>query len=198
MSKTILTDVDGVILDWTQSFEDWIQNEKMPLEIFEDSLHDCTSIEEWLGVSREDATILIREFSKTDHFKSLPAFPDALVIIPALKKLGHNFIAITACDDTDESKSKREINLETVFPGVFEDVIFSGIDSKDGKRPYLKDWSDCYWVEDTHEHAVVGHDLGHTTFFVENDIRYPEVHNELIKINSWYDIFKHITGIDYE
>ena len=198
MTKTILTDVDGVVLDWTSPFEQWIENEKMPLEVFEISLFEYKSIEDWLGISKEDATNLITEFSLTDHFKSLPSFPDATVIIPELKKLGHNFVAITACDSSDQARMKREINLEKLFPGIFDDVIFTGLDNSLGKRPYLEKWSNCYWVEDTHEHAVVGNEVGHTVFFVENEIRYPTVHPDLIKINSWYDIFKHITGVDYD
>lgn len=199
MEKTILTDVDGVLLDWTTAFEMWIENDKFPFDTFETSLHDYSTIEDWLGITIEETGELIREFGNTEYFKKLPAYDDAIDVVNKLKQEGYSFVAITACDDDVNSIKNRKENLNLYFPNVFDEIIHTGLRSLHGKRPHLEKWQNCFWVEDTYKHALVGQDVGHKVFLMSGNrnMNLDEIHDEITLVDTWYDIYKNITGMDF-
>lgn len=193
MSKTILTDVDGVLLDYTGSFEDWILNVKFPAETIEESLYDFSTIEEWLGITLEESLKLIKEFNQTQYFSNLPSFEDAQEVVNCMKKEGYNFVAITACDDSEEAYAMRKRNLDKYFPNVFDDIIHTGLHSKEGKKPFLEKYKNAIWVEDTYKHALEGHKLGHKTFLMDGNRNLGiNVEDGITRVNSWWDIFENV------
>lgn len=180
--ETILTDVDGVLLDWTGAFEKWISHKNLRTY---GNLHN-TSLETWLDISEDDACDLVHSFNNTEEFGMLPAFSDAMATLPLLAKK-HQVIAITACDQSPESVERRTRNLEDYFPGVFSKVIHTGIRPSEGKRPYLNQYDDSYWVEDTLKHAIDGHHIGHETFLIDRYGRHKK-QDGIKLVESWFQI----------
>lgn len=194
MNKKILTDVDGVLLDYTSSFEEWIENEKYPAFVFEDSLHDFICIEEWLDISLAEALELINEFNESSYFSNIPAFEDAEKYVNKLKEDGYDFVAITACSSDENSLLARKRNLEKYFPGVFSEIIHTGLHSKQGKKPYLEQFEDCIWVEDTYKYALSGHEVGHKVYLMAGNRNLGVVPEfGITGVNSWEQIYFDLT-----
>ena len=89
--KTILTDVDGCLVDWNLVFRSWMNSNGYS------SIKTNTGlIEDQYSLPTKQVRMLITEFNKTDNIASLPAFDDSVLYVKKLTELGYKFICITS------------------------------------------------------------------------------------------------------
>lgn len=193
--KIILTDIDGVVLDFGSNFHSFladVKNIKIPLD--EWAAPDFWQTVEW---SDEDKQVFITEFAHSDYFRDLPAKECALDIFARLRDEGWRFIAITACITDHASQcydttwKNRADNLTRHFGPLFEELHLASWSA--GKRPFLQHYKPTWWVEDHVGHATEGHRIGHKSLIM-NSIRYKPEQNtqKLPLVNSWHDIYDFI------
>lgn len=185
--KIILTDIDGVVLDFASSFSPYIKdnhNHTGCLDSFFSEVHST-------GRHME----VVANFCMSDYFKSLEAKDCALSVLNDLRRDGWRFIAITACDTEYDkqclktSYQNRMDNLERHFPGVFEDMHFSKWST--GKGEILKRFAPTWWVDDRADHAYEGHEAGHSSIImrsVEVKIASMENPKNLPVVDDWFEI----------
>jgi len=110
-NKVILTDCDGVILDWLYAFDQWMAR------------HGYTVVEEGqyqmelkYGLERAEAKRLVRMFNESAAIRKLPPLRDAIKYVRKLhEEHGYIFHAITSLSKDQYACHLRTKNLRELF-----------------------------------------------------------------------------------
>ena len=190
-AKVILTDVDDALLDWSTPFIQWVRDNASRFTPICENLRDCENIEMWLNCNYAETRELIAEFNGNPdiwpHFKPLPEAQEG---IRRLAKAGYKFVAITACDQDDWTRTNRFNNLRTVFGDVFDTLHCVGLGGS--KNEYLARYRHTFWVEDNWSHAIHGAELGHKSFLIDYKHSRHHVDQRITRVTNWKDIADHI------
>jgi hypothetical protein len=109
----ILTDCDGVCLDWEYAFNIWMQEHGF-VEVEGSKLNYDMSIR--YGIPREQVIKLIRIFNESAAIGFLPAMRDATYYIKRLhEEHGYKFHAITSLSLDPNAQKLREMNIHKLF-----------------------------------------------------------------------------------
>ena len=191
LKKLILTDCDGVCLDWEYSFNVWMQEHGFE-EVPGSKLNYDMSIR--YNISKEQVVKLIRIFNESAAIGFLPAQRDATYYIKRLhEEYGYRFHAITSLSLDPNAQRLREMNLRKLFgKTAFERIVC--LDTGADKDEVLEEYegTGCFWVEDKIENAEVGYKLGLKSLLLEHghnmnhECPYPIVKN-------WKQIYHIIT-----
>jgi 5'(3')-deoxyribonucleotidase len=183
MKKVLLTDVDGVLVDWIGSFGKFAEKKGFNLKMPTPKTWEMT---EWFGETPEKIDELIKEFNGSESFASIPAFEDAQKIIPILAD-HYDIVAITCCSDDQKVVERRTKNLE-VFGVKFKDIHC--LPQTASKTDLLKSYSPTIWVEDRIEGAEAGHRLGHKSFLRKSTYNEMCSNKEIKIVSTWEEILK--------
>jgi hypothetical protein len=198
MEKIILTDCDGVILDWEWAFHVWMQEHGYVLKpegTISYYLHD-----HFEDLDQFEAKKLIRIFNESAAIGFLPSLRDATYYVKRLhEEHGFKFHCITSLSKDKNAQRLREMNIKKTFGSTaFEKFIF--LDTGADKDDVLKEYkgSNLYWIEDKPANADVGYELGLKSLLVEHG---HNMHHECAypMVKNWKQIYKIITqGEIYE
>ena len=186
----ILTDVDGVLLNWSQSYHWWMHRkgyrQVKPNEYFMDKCY---------GITSDEALELCTTFCESAAIGFLPPFRDAIKYVRKLhEEHGVVFHCITSMGTDPWAVKLREENLARVFgEGVFERVLCLGCgESKDAALERYRD-SDFVWVEDKASNAELGQKMGLNSFLLNHPYNTDYDLNESVtRVNNWKEIYDHI------
>jgi hypothetical protein len=189
--KIILTDCDGVLLDWEAAFHQWMAERDHTIKEYA-----VYNIARAYGIAKDEGKRLVKEFNESAWMGYLKAFRDARSGVGALYEAGYRFHCITSLSLDKKARRLRIMNLENIFgKGVFEEVICldTGADKDEALAPY-KD-SGLYWIEDKTENAVVGDKLGLKSILIDHPHnQFEEVSSSIQRVASWADIVKIVTA----
>lgn len=190
-NKIILTDVDGVILDFASGFYDFI-SETHGIEIPEEAKSNYYIYKD-LGLENYNQQEIMTDYAHSEHFTRLPAKECAKQVLQQLRKDGWRFVAITACDTGLERQCHKKTyqnrmdNLEAHFGNIFEDLHLSNWER--GKTEFLKRYEPTWWIDDRVSHAEDGHKLGHKSIVMHTeDYKRQENKLGLPVAQSWFCI----------
>ncbi len=198
--KVILTDVDGVLLDFLPTFTCFLNQEKkirLTLEDWEKGY----LLSDLIDIEPEESKKIFIDFCHSDYFKRLEPKACALEAVSKLAEEGWRFIAVTAanqgCDTQDLLKTaeNRLFNLQTHFGAIFEDIYLTDITGC--KADTLKRFKPSYWVEDSVANAHIGYEAGHHSLIIKGR-HYRDGDNilNLPSFDDWHGIVAYIK--DYE
>lgn len=189
MTKLILTDVDGVLLDWETAFHDWMSAKGFVA----DKTQYTYDMHVRFGMQKHKVKELIREFNESAWICCLNPLRDAVEGIAALVEKGYRFGAITSLSNDPYAAKLREQNLKTVFGDVFDFVtcIDTGADKDEALAPF-KD-SGLYWIEDKPENAALGADLGLVSLLVTHKHNDGFVYDGVKSVDNWAQIVEIIS-----
>lgn len=189
-NKVILTDADGVLLDWEYAFDQWMKR------------HGYTVVETGnykmdvkYGLEYDETKRLIRMFNESAWIRKLPPLRDAMYFVKKLHvEHGYIFHAITSLSNDQYAQHLRTKNLREMFGDtVFEKYVY--LDTGADKDDVLEDYRDtgCWWIEDKPENADVGLSVGLNSILMDHD------HNQSYKggaarVRNWREIYNIITG----
>lgn len=188
MQTNLLTDVDGVLLDWATAFRKWAAEQLGPLP--PSDVTDPNYAHQWIGMSFEEGHQFIQRFQHSEHLRDIPAYQDALEQLPALQRAGYRIIAISGCGTNPTTVDNRWHNLRTVFGDIFSDFIplFYLQTKKDALARYARG----VWVEDAPYHALSGHELGHRTFFMHRNLHPVPDNAPYEPVTDWHCVFNRL------
>lgn len=195
MSKPIiLTDIDGVVLEWVSNLPFFLQRYgKNPEIAIKCQVDKCWAENHELfdTPDKDRAWELFVEYCSSDLMKTLSPFePTSLKVINRLKK-HFDFVAITAIGTDPFSKMYRASNLEALFPGAFKEVhcVEFGASKVDVLKQYVGIGTDvvCY-IDDSNAHVIDAMKLGFTGIQFGN-LNRGECNTKMKFdrfVNSWY------------
>lgn len=189
-NKIILTDADGVLLDWEYAFDVYMRQHGFNKQ---DSLK--YNIGTRYGIDSEQGKKLIRIFNESAHMGFLPPLRDAMYYVKRLhEEHGYVFHCITSLSKDENAQELRRMNLRKLFgETAFEKFIFldTGADKDEVLEAYRN--TGYYWIEDKIINAQVGHDLGLKSLLMEhghnmdNPTPYP-------KVKNWREVYDIVVG----
>jgi len=191
--KVILTDCDGVILDWEEGFSVWMEHHGHNKV---DGYQYVYSIGDRYGLSREQGNKLVKQFNESAAIGFLPPLRDAQYFVKKLhEQHQYKFICITSLSLDPYAKYLRERNLKKLMGDAFIDVICldTGADKDIILEEYGAKYPGNYWIEDKPENVNWGIDAGLEGILIEHGHNLDYKGNATI-VKNWEDIYKIITS----
>ena len=186
--KVILTDCDGVLLDWEYHFYKWVL-ETHGLE----QKQSIYSVAKALEIPWKESALLIKEFNESEMMKKLSPLRDAVKYVRKLhEEHGYIFHVITSQSDDPTAQKYRKENLRNVFGDVFDG--FTILKTGQNKDKVLAKWegTECYWIEDKVSNIKMGNDAGLEGILMAHNWN-DDCHDER-KVKTWKEIYNIITG----
>jgi hypothetical protein len=191
--KLILTDADGVCLDWEWAFNIYMQEHGFE-EIEGSKLNYDMSIR--YGIPREQVVKLIRIFNESAAIGFLPAQRDAMYYIKKLhEKHGYVFHCITSLSLNPNAQRLREMNIHKMFgPTAFERIVCldTGAHKDDALEEY--EGTGLVWLEDKVENAEAGYKYGLNPLLMVHGHNMHHYHPGITPVKNWQEIYKYVTG----
>ena len=192
LKKLILTDADGVLLDWEWAFNVWMQEHGFE-EVPGSKLNYDMSMR--YGIPKEQVKKLIRIFNESAAIGFLPALRDAMYYVKRLhEEHGFRFHCITSLSLDPNAQKLREMNLNKLFgTTAFERIVCldTGADKDETLEEY--EGTGCYWLEDKIENAEAGYRAGLRSLLVEHGHNMHHYHEGITTVKNWKEIYQLIT-----
>lgn len=190
--KLILSDGDGVLLDWEWAFHVWmkekgyVMTEEAKLTYYIHHMYHDLELEE--------SKRLVRTFNESAAIGFLPPLRDSMHYVRKLyEKYGYQFRVITSVSLDQHTIQLRDMNLRKLYGDAIESVIC--LDCGADKDHILAEYtnSGMWWIEDKPKNADVGHEMGLQSILVEHG------HNMNHKcpypiVKNWQGIYDIITS----
>ena len=185
--KYILTDCDGVLLNWQYAFDCWVE-ERGYKKVIKHNWHYY--INDQYGITREEAMRLVRQFQESACVGFIPAQRDAVYFVQKIaKQFNYKFIVISSLSKNKYAQKLRIQNLEKLFgDNIFEDYIL--LDTGQDKTEALTEFKDTkyHWIEDKTENALIGHSLGLRSILMEHGYNMHE-NVDFPIVKNWQEIY---------
>jgi FMN phosphatase YigB (HAD superfamily) len=189
-NKIILTDADGVLLDWEYAFNIWMKQHGFTLQ---EPLK--YNIGKRYGIDMEQGKKLIKVFNESAAIGFLPALRDAMYYVKRLhEEHGYVFHCITSLSKDENAQELRRMNLRKLFGNtVFDRFVF--LDTGADKDEVLEEYkgSGCIWVEDKVDNALVGANLGLRSYLIEHGHNMDHKSTKYRIVKNWKEIHELVT-----
>jgi FMN phosphatase YigB (HAD superfamily) len=190
--KVILTDVDGVLLDWEEGFTVWMEHHGHKAV---DGYKLMYKIGERYGISNNEGHRMVRLFNESAAIGFLPPLRDAQYYVKLLaEKHGYRFLAVTSLSTDPYAKELRVRNLNKLFGDIFIDVICldTGADKDEILNGLAHMYPKNWWIEDKPENMQAGINAGFKGILVEHGHNM----NAIVEGNvtkTWEEIYNLVT-----
>ena len=191
-NRIILTDVDGVLLDWEKHFDKWMHlrgYRQVP------DAEKIYSMHERYDISREEKEEVIREFNSSAWMSTQEPMPQSQTWVKLLHSEGWTFIPITSQTTDIPAQELRKKRLKELFGGtVFENFFI--LDTGADKDSALAEFhgTGLWWIEDKISNAVLGLEYGLRPLIYTHLYNQEFEHPEIRRVNNWKEIRSVITS----
>lgn len=189
--KIILTDCDGVILDWEYAFNCWMEEHGYKLT---DALK--YKVSKRYDITPEEGERCVRLFNESAAMGFLPPLRDAMHYVKLLhEKHGYVFHAITSMGRNKNAHQLRKMNLRKLF-GKTAFVDFTFLDIFGNKEPALSAYTDtgCIFVEDKYKNLEPCNRLGIQPILMEHGHNLNFEDPNVTVVKNWKQIYNILTG----
>ena len=198
-NRIILTDVDGVLLEWENHFTKWMITRGHKLKEDYKSEYDMGKrFIFYSNVFNEDPNYIklaIREFNKSAWMATQPPMPGSQTWVKLLHAEGWTFIPISSQTSDIPAQELRKRRLEELF-GEYAFYNFHILDTGQDKDDILAEFhgTGLWWIEDKWTNAYAGLKYGLKPLFVDHPYNREYSHPDITRVNNWQDIHKIVTG----
>ena len=190
--KIIVTDCDGVLLNWEYAFVCWM-TQRGYTEI-EDGNKEY-NIGKRFGITLEAAIEQVIIFNESAAMAFLPALRDARYYVKRLhEEHGYVFHCVTSMSLDPNAKKLRQMNLDKLF-GSTAFPVLECLDTGADKEEALEKYRDTgyYWIEDKFSNAVAGQAVGMHPILIEHGWNMNEVVPDgMKKVTTWKELYNYI------
>ncbi len=200
-NRIILTDVDGVLLEWENHFTEWMlqrsyyndSNERIyPYKLLPNK-ENTYEMADRFGLTIPQIRKEIREFNKSAWMGTQVPMPQSQSWVKLLAAEGWTLIPITSQTSDIPAQLLRKKRLGELFGDhVFQNyhILDTGAD----KDSVLAEFhgTGLYWVEDKPKNALAGLNFGLKVILIDHPYNRDFNHPEVTRVNNWQDIHKMI------
>lgn len=182
--KIILTDCDGVLLDWEKAFDNWMADNGYIIK--QKAVYDISKkygIEKVIGKAR------VKQFNESAWMGYLHALRDARSGVAKLYEHGYRFHCITSLSLDKKAQRLRQYNLENIFgKGTFKELIC--LDTGADKDEVLQQYKDSglWWIEDKPSNAIAGKNVGLKPILINHSHNLNFDDDDIVKVNNWVEL----------
>jgi hypothetical protein len=190
--RIILTDVDGVLLEWENHFETWMLGKGYTASLGKENLY---SMEKRYGLDTAIKEQLIEEFNNSAWMSNQDPMPGSQTWVKLLHAEGWTFIPITSQTTDIPAQELRKRRLKELFGGtVFENffILETGADKDSALAEFHG--TDLWWVEDKPENALLGLEYGLQPLLVDHKYNKKFKHKKITRVKDWKHIYKIINN----
>jgi len=187
-NKIILTDVDGVLLEWEKHFRQWMMSRGFTLRKGAEKKY---SMIERYGIKKELKESLIEEFNKSAWMSIQEPMPDSQTWVKLLHAEGWTFIPITSQTTDIPAQELRKKRLKELFGGtVFENFII--LDTGSHKDAALAEFhgTNLWWIEDKWSNAKKGLEFGLRPLIYNHTYNQKFYDKKITRVNNWKHIYQ--------
>ncbi|NDH66747.1 MAG: hypothetical protein EBY22_02345 [Gammaproteobacteria bacterium] len=191
VEKVLLTDVDGVILDWEAGFVQWAKDNGFTRVVGLENEYD---ISKQFNVTYEEGTNMIARFNASDAFGDLGSWRDSVEYLRRLSTEGWKIITITTAGQDPRTYGLRMANFEKVFgDGVVDELYILPLHGDKGDQLSKYTDSGFFWIEDKPKNAELGFKFGLQPLLMDNP------HNQkyagaVSRVHNWAEIYNIINN----
>jgi len=183
--KKIVSDCDGVLLDWSFAFDVWMAEQgyqKLPGadNHFKQTLR--------YAIDEEEAQNQVSKFNESGSVGYLPAYKDSVEYVTKFAEDGYRFEVISSLHMDKYAQKLRTQNLKHVFGDVF-DYVDCSLDFRKGKKDVLEKryaGTGYLWLEDSVAHAEAGDEIGMDTYIFDHPYNR---HYTGKRVNNWKELY---------
>lgn len=193
--KVILTDCDGVLLDWSYAFSQWMARHGYEAR---EGYESNYAMAKRYGLEVLESKRLIRMFNESATIRKLPPLRDAIKYVKKLhEEHGYVFHAITSLSNDQYAQHLRTKNLIELFgPTVFEKYVYLDCGADKDEELYKYKDTECWWIEDKIANAEVGRDLGLRPLLMNHDHN-RDYKGNIEKVYSWRDVYERVLDMSH-
>ena len=195
-NRIILTDVDGVLLEWEYHFTEWMLQRSYfddkgkrtyPYKLL-DNKENTYEMAERFGLTITDIRKEIREFNKSAWMATQCPMPDSQTWVKLLAAEGWTFIPITSQTSDIPAQKVRKKRLTELFGDVFYNyhILDTGADKDSALAEFHN--TGLYWVEDKPKNALAGLNYGLKPILIDHPYNRNFNHPDIIRVNNWKQI----------
>lgn len=196
-NRIILTDVDGVLLEWENHFTKWMlqrsyyndDDERIyPYKLLPNK-ENTYEMAERFGLTISEIRKEIREFNKSSWMATQSPMPDSQTWVKLLHAEGWTFIPITSQTSDIPAQQVRKKRLQELFgEETFKNyfILDTGMDKDSALAEFHG--TGLYWVEDKPKNALAGLDYGLKPILIDHPYNENFNHDKIIRVNNWKQI----------
>ena len=190
---TILTDADGVLLNWRDSFDYYM--------MYNHSIFATGDVREYdqtirYNMASEDINRYILQFNNSSNIGFLPPLYDSVKYVHRLYQMGYTFKVITSLSLNPFSQELRTKNLKKIFGNAIQSIDY--LDTSADKDEILEEYShtypEHYWIEDKVKNAFVGAKFGFDSMLLKHPYTKLEDTTGNTVCSDWKKIYERIIG----
>ena len=187
-NRIILTDVDGVLLQWEKHFSEWMSARGFTLK---PGAHKKYSMIERYGISKLVKESLIQEFNRSAWMGTQEPMPDSQTWVKLLHAEGWTFIPITSQTMDIPAQQLRKKRLQELFGGTVFSNFFI-LDTGDHKDSALAEFhgTGLYWIEDKWTNAKKGLNYGLKPLLYNHSYNQGLYDKRITRVNNWKHIYE--------
>jgi len=202
-NRIILTDVDGVLLEWEHHFTKWMLqksyfdehgNRYYPHKLLPDT-QNTYEMAERFGVTKDEIRKLIREFNRSAWMGTQRPMLESQTWVKLLSAEGWTFIPITSQTSDIPAQQLRKRRLGELFgKNVITNyhILGTGADKDSALAEFHG--TGLYWVEDKPKNALAGLKYGLKPILINHEYNRDFEHAEITKVNNWKEIHQIVSG----
>lgn len=191
--KIILTDIDGVCLDWEYAFDVYLQQHGFNKVEGGELKYD---IGKRYGIDSQQGKRLIKIFNESAAIGFLPPLRDSMYYIKRLhEEHGYVFHAITSLSHDTNAQELRKMNLKKLFGRTaFDRFVF--LDTGADKDDVLKEYNNTglWWIEDKIVNCQTGLEFGLRPLLMEHGHNMDYTDPHIPRVKTWKEIYRYIVG----
>ena len=202
-NRIILTDVDGVLLEWEHHFTKWMLQRTLfdergaryhPYRLLPDK-QNTYEMAERFGLTVEQIRKEIREFNRSAWMGTQRPMLESQTWVKLLAAEGWTFIPITSQTSDIPAQQLRKKRLGELFGDhVFTNyhILGTGADKDSALAEFHN--TGLYWVEDKPKNAVAGLKYGLKPILIDHEYNRDFEHPEVIRVSNWKEIHQILSG----
>jgi hypothetical protein len=192
--KYILTDADGVLLNWRDAFDSWMMRRHDMFAEGDVTVYDQTFR---YDIDKDDMKRYVRDFNHSANIGYLAPLYDSVKYVRKLyEEHGYQFIVVTSLSECPYAQELRTNNLKKIFgDNVFKEFHYldTGADKDDILFKLAGFYQGAYWLEDKTQNAIVGKINGFRSLIVKHIHHKNEDTQDIPVCGQWKEIYKIIT-----
>ncbi len=181
--RKILTDADGVLLDWESSFTAWMNKEGY--KVVEDGQYK-QSVR--FGISQSEADRIVKIFNESAWIGFIKPLRDSVSVVHEMLSEHYHFECITSLSSDHWASELRRMNLERFF-GKSSMRRVRCIETGSDKDDILKEYpAGRWWIEDKPANCLAGLEAGHRPIIIDHPYNRWFSHPDVTRAEDWKQV----------